>query len=235
MKDQLILLEELQEIDQKIERIKSDIDFFPREVERLEKALAEDEVAVTEVKDQLAIHEKQKKEFDDELEINTEKLTKFKERLREIKTNTEYQASLKEIDQATKRNNEIENELIELMEQTEEESKKLEQAEADFAGKKAAMEEEKSKLLANRQKMEAELEAVKGERAAHLKTILPEAAAVYESVSSKLKRGPVIARVNGNACSGCFMHIPPQLINNAMRHEKLYQCPNCFRIIKVED
>ncbi|MDH3976075.1 MAG: C4-type zinc ribbon domain-containing protein [Deltaproteobacteria bacterium] len=235
MKDQLKLLEQLQEIDQKIERIKSDIDFFPREAERLEAALGEDELVATEIKDELAIHEKQKKEFDEELTINTEKLTKFKERLREIKTNTEYQASLKEIDQATKRNTEIEDELLELMEKTEEESKKLETAEADFAEKKAAMEEEKRKLLANREKMEAELETVRGERDTHLKTILPEAAAVYETVSSRLKRGPVIISVNGNACSGCHMHIPPQLVNDVMRYEKLYQCPNCHRIIKVED
>lgn len=235
MKDQLKLLEQLQEIDKKTKKIKSDIEYFPREVERLEEALGEDEGSLTEIKEQLAVHEKQRKELDDELTINTEQLTKFKERLREIKTNTEYQASLKEIDQSKKRNTEIEDELLELMELTEEESKKLEQAETDFAAKKAAMEEEKGKLLANKEKTESELKTVTRDRDAHVKTILPEIAAMYENVSSRLKRGPVIAEVNGGACSGCHMHIPPQLVNDAMRHEKLYQCPNCHRIIKVED
>jgi len=231
----LKLLEGLQEIDQKIEKIKSDIEYFPREVKRLEEALGEDETVLSEIREQLAIHEKQRKEFDEELAINTEKLTKFKDRLREIKTNTEYQASLKEIDQSKKRNTEIEDELLELMEQTEEESKKLEQAEADFAEKKATMEEEKGKLLANKEKTEAELTSIVDGRDAHVKTILPEAAAVYENVSSRLKRGPIIVSVNGGACSGCHMHIPPQLVNDALRHEKLYQCPNCHRIIKAED
>ena len=234
MKDQLTLLEQLQKIDKKIEKIKSDIEYFPREVERLEGSLGEDEVAVTESKEQLAIHEKQRKELDDELTINTEKLIKFKERLREIKTNTEYQASLKEIDQSAKRNTEIEDELLELMEQTEEEAKKLAEAETDFAAKKTNMEEEKAKLLENKKKTESELKSTAKERESHVKTILPEVSAMYENVSSKLKRGPVIAEVNGGACSGCHMHIPPQLVNDAMRHEKLYQCPNCHRIIKVE-
>ncbi len=233
MKEQIKLLEEIQEIDKKVQKIQKDKDYFPQEIERLNEQLEEDKKAVDEVKLALEGHEKEKRERDDELSENSEMLTKFEGRLRELQTNTEYQASLREIDQAKKRNEEIEDELLALMEQTEEEATRLTEAEALFTEKEKKAEEEIKALTANMKKMEKELSGVLADRAKKMKVIKPEVSELYETLKKRIN-GLVLTDTNNGACNGCYMRIPPQIINEAMRFEKLYQCPSCNRILKID-
>ncbi len=88
MNEQIKLLEEIQEIDIRVQKIQKDKDYFPQEIERINEQLEEDKKAVDEVKLALEGHEKEKRERDDELSENSEMLTKFAGRLRELKTNT---------------------------------------------------------------------------------------------------------------------------------------------------
>ena len=233
MKEQIKLLEEIQEIDKKVQKIQKDTEYFPQEIERINEQLEEDRKAVDEVKLALEGHEKEKKERDDELTENSEKLTKFEGRLRDLKTNNEYQASLREIDQAKKRNEEIEDELLALMEQTEAEAARLAEAEALFAEKEKKAEEETKELTANLKKMEKDLSGVLKDRAKKMKVINPEISELYETLKKRIK-GLVLTDTNNGACNGCYMRIPPQIINEAMRFEKLYQCPSCNRILKID-
>jgi len=233
VKEQIKLLEEIQEIDQKVQKIQKDTEYFPQKIERLNEQLEEDKKAVDEVKLALEGHEKEKRERDEELDENSEKLKKFEGRLRDLKTNNEYQASLREIDQSKKRNEEIEDELLALMELTEAEATRLTEAEALFAEKKKKAEEETKALTANLRKMEKDLSGVLADRAKKMKAINPEVSELYETLKRRIK-GLVLADTNNGACNGCYMRIPPQIINEAMRFDKLYQCPSCNRILKID-
>jgi len=104
LREQLDRLCELQAVDEKKAAIIEEIEFFPKAIEKIAGAQKEEDDIVEGIKESIARHEKEKKEKDAELSINSEKLERFKERLNSIKTNTEYQASLKEIDQAKKQN-----------------------------------------------------------------------------------------------------------------------------------
>ncbi|MDT8318584.1 MAG: C4-type zinc ribbon domain-containing protein, partial [bacterium] len=227
------LLEEIQEIDIRVKKIQKDTEYFPQEIERINEQLEEDKKAVDEVKLALEDHEKEKRERDEELSENNEKLKKFEGRLRDLKTNTEYQASLREIDQAKKRNEEIEDELLALMELTEAEAARLAEAEALFAEKQKKADEETKALSENLKKMEKDLSGVLADRAKKMKTINPEVSELYETLKTRIN-GLVLTDTNNGACNGCYMRIPPQVINEAMRFDKLYQCPSCNRILKIE-
>ncbi|NIQ93637.1 MAG: hypothetical protein GWN87_05090, partial [Desulfuromonadales bacterium] len=37
------------------------------------------------------------------------------------------------------------------------------------------------------------------------------------------------------ACLGCNMHLPPQLYNSLFRVDEIRACPQCNRLIYVED
>ena len=233
MKEQLKLLEEIQEIDKKIQKMQKETAYFPKEIERINEQLEEDRKAVDEVKLSLEGHEKEKRERDDELSENSERLTKFEGRLRDLKTNTEYQASLREIDQAKKRNEEIEDELLALMELTEAEATRLGEAETLFAEKEKEANDEKKALTTNLKKIEKDISGVIADRDKKMKVIKPEVSKLYETLKKRINGLVLTDTING-ACNGCYMRIPPQIINEAMRFEKLYQCPSCNRILKVE-
>ncbi len=233
MKEQIRLLEELQEIDKRISSLERENEFFPKEMERLDEGLGEEEKLVIEVREIIEGHEKEKRDKDDELSFNNEQLHMFEGRLKEIKTNTEYQASLREIDTSKKRNLEIENELLELMEQVETESSKLKELEETFNEKKAEAVKEQQALKDNHEEGQKKLKKVVLKRGKKVKEIDPKVSKLYETLKPRLG-GQVLAAANAGACSGCNMHIPPQLINDAMRLERIYQCPNCLRIIVAE-
>jgi len=233
LREQLDRLCELQAVDEKKAAIIEEIEFFPKAIEKIAGAQKEEDDIVEGIKESIARHEKEKKEKDAELSINSEKLERFKERLNSIKTNTEYQASLKEIDQAKKQNTALEDEILSLMEKIEEEKERLSEAEKVFAEKRTRLEEEKKVLLGKQEKTEQNLREIMKERELHLKDIAPDASELYETLRNKIK-GLVVTTASHGTCAACHLHIPPQLINDAMKYEKMYQCPHCRRILYVE-
>ena len=40
-----------------------------------------------------------------------------------------------------------------------------------------------------------------------------------------------LAEARGEACSGCYMSIPPQVFVNVKKNENIITCPNCGRIL----
>jgi len=232
LKEQLELLEELHEIDQKVWEIEKEIASFPDEIERVEKVLGETEEAFAGIQNTLENLKKEKRDKDDELSINMERLKLFEGRLSSIKTNTEYQASLKEIDQSKKRESALEEELLALMETIEEETRKLSEAQAEFDEKKEKAREEMKAIQSRREQKERELDKIQKEREEKNKSLDPQIAQTYNSLRTKMK-GKLLATANSGSCSGCHLHIPPQLLNDALKQERVYQCPHCHRILVI--
>jgi predicted nucleic acid-binding Zn-ribbon protein len=52
---------------------------------------------------------------------------------------------------------------------------------------------------------------------------------MYEQIFDRRGGNAVVAARNG-ICSGCRMHIPPQLYNELQKYRDIRQCPNCRRI-----
>lgn len=233
LKEQLNLLKKLQETDKKIAEIERERDFFPKEIERIEESLRNEEDAIGEIRDSIAGREKEKREKDAELSDNTEQLSRFRERQRNIKTNAEYQAVLREIDQAKKLNREIEDQILTLMEEIETEQTRLSQAETALAEGRKKAEDEKKSLLSNMDEVEKKLKDALAEREEETKAVDPAIFQLYDTLKSRMK-GFALAMANNGTCTGCHMQIPPQLINDAMKFEKIYQCPHCHRILVVE-
>ena len=232
MKEQLELLEELHEIDKKVWEIEQEMRAFPEEISKAEKNLGEGEETFLEIQDTLLSHQKEKIDKDDELSVNMEKLKLFEGRLSSIKTNAEYQASLKEIDQSKKQSNALEEELLVLMEAIEEETNKVSEAQAAFDEKKENAQAEIKAIQKREGAKQKELNKILKEREEKNSAIDSKVAETYNSLKAKLK-GNLLANANSGSCSGCHLHIPPQLINDAMKHEKIYQCPHCHRILVI--
>jgi predicted nucleic acid-binding Zn-ribbon protein len=45
------------------------------------------------------------------------------------------------------------------------------------------------------------------------------------------KRGNAVAEITSGVCRGCHISLPPQLYNQILRAERVFQCPNCQRIL----
>ena len=232
MKEQLILLEELQEVDIKVGKIRKESEKIPSEIKKIKDALSNELNAMEEIRESLSEHEKEKRDKDGELDFNLEKLSQLNNKLGSIKTNAEYQAVLREIAQSKKLNKENEEGILVLMEAIEEEKARLRQAETCFSEKKKDSDKIIESMLKKGEELEKEIAELEKERLIKLNAVDPKVSRLYETLKSKLK-GNVLAGATGGACTGCYMHLPPQLINDAMKLDKIYQCPNCLRILMM--
>jgi len=67
-----------------------------------------------------------------------------------------------------------------------------------------------------------------------VKQVSPKILAKYEKIL--LNRDFLaIVKVENNSCRGCFMNVPPQVINLIKMYDNLVICEVCQRILYIED
>ena len=79
--------------------------------------------------------------------------------------------------------------------------------------------------------MRQELESERGAREALAADMDPSLRSKYEQLFER-RGGAAVVTARGGICTGCRMHIPPQLYNELQKHRDVVrQCPNCRRIL----
>jgi predicted nucleic acid-binding Zn-ribbon protein len=165
-----------------------------------------------------------------------DRIKKIEKDLINAKTNHEYKELLKVKAQHEKDIINIEDKILELMEEIEaleEEKKKLE----ELLDKEVKVIEEKiAKKEKEKEETQQKLEELIKQKEEFKKSIEPNLLKKYELIKKRVNDGIVIATVDDNICSGCFMIIPPKLLNELIKNkDKLYQCPNCGRFLYYKE
>lgn len=230
MKEEIISLVELQEIDSAIAKKTENMDALPKKISTVEHALKDVQAVYDRQKQQCEALEKKKKDKERMLDDINEKVKKLKSRASEIKTNKEYQAHLKEIEQAEKERFAVEDEILSLMETVDVSSKELKNEEARVRVEKEKIEAFKKKLEEEVSMIEQEVEGLKLRRKEHVTAIDKDLYALYFKLLEN-KRGLAIAEARNEICRGCNMNIPPQLYVELRRIDKIHTCPQCGRIL----
>lgn len=231
MKEQLQLLERLQEIDNQIDRYEKDLARVPLEVQDIARNLVVIRREISELEERLEAVQKdfRKKEMD--LNTEQEKIKRSERRLLNIKNQKEHNALSREVKLGKKVVGEIEDSILEFMGQIESLTKLLERKRSD-------LQEFETGLLAKK----AEALEIENCAGSALTSLNSEKLNVSEAIDGQfLKRYTTVKRARGNAiaelrngtCTGCNMAIPPQLNIKVLKQEEMVICPNCNRILFV--
>jgi uncharacterized protein len=234
MEEQLSLLIQLQEIDARI-RVKTEQKkILPEALAALERKRAAAKEDLDKVKEALQEAQKAKRERDQDFEAGAQKVEKLKARASEIKNNKEYQALLKEIEAAERENKSIEDGILLLMEKIDGAAAQVTGAEQRSKEEELAIEAERKRHQAAFAKNDEELKDLERERQDAMSRISPQALAHYNRLFAS-KGGVAMAEARGEACSGCYMSIPPQVFVNVKKNESIITCPNCGRILYYKE
>lgn len=236
MKEDLIKILEIQEIDLEIDKlIKTEkdypeqIEFLKTQVENLSRALADLETTLEDSR-------RTRRDIEEEVKAERDMLGKKEKRLLETKTNKEYSAVQSEIEQARERIDALEAEEIELIgkieslePQIEENRKRLAETTADNATRIGELESSLGSVESDVHALEEKRDALK---AGVNKRIL--------DIYNRLRKGRsavAVAPLNKAklSCSGCFKHLPPQRIQEIRRGKTLVMCESCGRILVWDD
>jgi predicted nucleic acid-binding Zn-ribbon protein len=234
LKEQILLLIKLQEIDSEIKRLAVRKENLPGEKGRLEEERASFEKGIEEDKERHDALNQVHSDKEKELRGNIESAKKTKSRLLEVKTNKEYEAMLKEIDNITKKSSTIEDEIINLLEEIEKAGTNLKEREEERVEYIKHNEMDITKLDKEMDSIDSLLKKMLAEDAKCRKIIKPDLLKRYDVIKEK-RNGQAVVPVWKEVCGGCHMNIPPQLYIELQKYEKVMLCPNCNRIIYWED
>jgi len=221
---------ELQQTDTAIGELTSRIEALPSEVQALEADLDQFIHAHEERKQRQAANQKERREFELEVQTVQEKISRHKDQLYQVKTNEQYRAMLKEIGGEESNIRKIEDRILERMIEAEELQKKVQEAAAHLESEKARVAAEKTRLESARQTAAEERDRLLARRKELEVALSDDVRELYERVR-KARRGLALAEVRDGFCSACNVRLRPQAYNEARTNESILTCENCLRIL----
>lgn len=230
MRDKLMLLEDLQELDLKADGTQARIQDALSEVEALDSRLQEARDAITAKTDELDSLDNERKTLEENLATENANITRSEANLKGITTQKEYQAVNKEIASARKLIGELEEQILQKTVRGEELREELAAMESDTATLEENISRQKSEVQARIDVEESTAAADVKVREGMVKTIPASMLKRYEKLR-EARRGIAVVEARDGGCMGCNMHIPPQMYNNLFRGEELIACPHCQRIL----
>jgi len=232
--EQIRLIVELQKLDTEIIARDRTIKGIPLRISSMEKPLKEAEARAEAEKAKLQAAEKKKRDRERDLDESSAMLQKLRERTALIKDNKAYQAHLKEIEASERASRDIEDSILDLMEEMETEGRTLRAAEEALKKEREKADELRRQLDAEVAEARQKLSGIKSRRSEFTSRIEGELYGTYMSLLKTLG-GVAVTEARDEVCTGCNMHIMPQLFVEIKKNEEVIHCPQCRRILYFRD
>lgn len=230
MREQLLNLIKLQELDLQITQISRKMESEPEALVALKQELAKAKEDLAEAQKEFAEKEKIKKDAEWKLEECENRIKKSKQKMTEVKTNKEYQALLTEIDELGKMTSEWEEKILAALEEMETAKKNIVEREEKVKELEQRLDKAKKRLESAFTNLKKELVELRKKREEMVQTVPEDLLRRYDFIRER-RNGRAVVAVDAEVCEGCNMHIPPQQYNELLRSDKFMTCPTCQRII----
>ena len=230
MDAQLRTLIDLQALDTRIAGLEAELVRLPREIAAVHTAVNEATQTLESARSRLDAARKSQRAKEKDLEDNRVKRQKFEGQLYQVKTNKEYSAVLTEIEEVKQEKARIEDEILGFMEQQEQLTGDVKEAETLLRARASQGKGEEAVLAEKLRGVETDVAVVKSERA-QLTAGLPVAVlADYDKILRH--RGTAVAEVvKPNFCGGCRVTITPQRLQELRQRSALIHCESCGRYL----
>lgn len=229
MKEQLLYLQQLQEIDIKTKEIQQGIEAVPSQLAPAKQDLEKLEGMLEIERQKIAETERWRAEQEAIVTQEEEALKKAKAKLQEAKNARDFGAASREIDNKKRSIHDREQEVLKLYEALEIGREKLSSHEEDVAKLRAHVEGEEAKFSDVLNELKARAAEVASGRPEVEAKINPDLLKRYNNVIAR--RGIAVVPVKGGVCQGCHMALAPQLAIQVARAEAIHSCRQCNRLL----
>lgn len=231
VEEKLRALYELQQVDSKIDKIRTVRGELPLEVRDLEDMVAGLETRINNYTEELKNLDESISEKKNVIKDAQALIKKYETQQGKVRNNREYDSITKEIEfqnleiqLAEKRIKEYKANIIAKKAIAEESQLELESRQKDLKIKKKELEE----IVAETEKEENSL--VK--KSKNSETVIEERLLnAYKRIRANVMNGLGVVTVERDACGGCFNKIPPQRQLDIRTHKKIIVCEHCGRIL----
>jgi uncharacterized protein len=235
IKEQIAILVNLQRIETETDEIKSNLDDVSKKFDKLDAGIVAFEQTLKDEESFISELKKKYRDFESDLQTNISRVKKSREKLSSIKNNREYQSFLKEIEDLKVKISKIEDEMIECLELTETAEKNISSEKSELMRLVDRVNLEKEKIKQEVAEGKEKLVRLEVDWKKMSGIVKPELLKTFVRVKETQTGKFAIVPVKDAVCRGCNMNIPPQMYNELYLGDTLRFCPNCQRIIYLEN
>lgn len=228
--EQIRQLVSLQRVDDSIYGVEMELEQAPKELEELQTRFTAVNTQRERVLEKIAHLKEQEKRINGEIDDDSTRIKKSKNKMMQVSNTREYQAMAREMDNMEKVNRSREDERSALVEEKQHQDAALQEVDSTWADLKAELETKQIGLDARLDAARARLEELAQTRSVTGSEVPRPVLDRYEFIRRRLAH-PVIVSVTAGVCAGCRIAIPPQTFIELQGGHKIINCPNCQRLI----
>jgi len=225
--EQLLVLQDRQ---QKIKQIQTEVETLPLQKKSLEAQLAASVAGVEVLKQKARKVEMDRKKLELDVGTRTESISRLKTQQYQTRKNDEFQAIGHEIERYENEIRKIEDEELELMIEADKLKADLGVEEKKAATVKESVARQTADLEAKSKTLESRLEELTKERAEIAGKIDEDLLGRFERLF-KSKGDAVVVPLEHEVCTGCHMKVTTQTAHRAKAGKEIVSCDNCGRIL----
>lgn len=228
--EQIEQLVVLQKVDSEMITLQRILEDAPKQLQSLQEKQAYLKQQQAVIQEKVDVLMEQKNRLENEIENDTQKVKKSKNKLMMVENTKEYHAMMREMDTMEKMNRSREEERANLLADL-----------SDLEGRKDALQNDINELEATITAQQSTLDQELAEKRARIDVLDKEKKKASEAVPAPILTrynfirdripNPVIVPVSEGVCQGCHVVIPPQAFIDLQKGEQILSCPNCLRII----
>ena len=236
MKEGLLELLKLQEVDKRLFELEEAKEKYPAEIDQRRSRIAEARSVLSDLEAQNAEFEKQQRHCEREIESGKATLREREERFSVVTTNKEYDSLQLEIEICKKAIAEHETQLLKAIEDQEQTQEKIDAEQGAFEEVREVEQERIDELEGQLGTMQEQIDAVKASRKVvieGIEAIDTQLLRTYER--KKGRRGIRVAAVRKEACGACYHQMPAQVLNEVRIGGRVIYCESCGTIMVWDD
>jgi predicted nucleic acid-binding Zn-ribbon protein len=221
----------LQSLDLQIEKLRLRETEIPKQKSKydIHKKRLEDELKSSENRHKSLMLEQ--RECEGDIAGKQADIKKKENQLLSVKKNEEYQALLHEMEMHKKQIAIKEERIIAIMMELDEAKSCLEEDKKRIGGEQEEITAECSKIDGELAVAISDRRALEAQRGPLIAEIDASMLSKYERIRKAKKTGPALVPLQGESCSGCFMTITAQHVNEILAGDKFMPCNHCGRLV----
>jgi predicted nucleic acid-binding Zn-ribbon protein len=230
VREQLVLLLQLQQSDAKVRELETAANQLPARLDPLRRDLAKLQGMLDVERDKLNETNTWRKSQQDFIDREREALKIAQNKFQASKNTKEFNAASREVENKRKAIADREVELRKVNEAAAQSTAQLESRSKDVEALRSELASSEAAMSGQLNRLKAQLAEAVGARDGARAQVELQWLKIYDTVAAK--RGYAVAPVVKGICQGCHMALPPQLSNVLARMmESIQTCPRCGRLI----
>ena len=225
--EQLLII---QDRDQKITNLNSDIERLPLEEQQAKQRLKSVIESVNSAESEIKGNEVEISKIELDIDTRKDSITKLKNQQLETKKNEEFAAMEHSINNYQDEISKLEDSQLELMEKGEELNTSLEEANDIHAKEQKVVDAELAIIKERKIQFSKKIEELKSDREKIASNIDNDLLDQYNRIF-KSKKGVAVSELVNDICSGCHMKVTPTTAGMVRAEKVVSTCDQCGRIL----